>query len=326
MIEKFKPEALQTITYSLHLYRLNKDIKYHEKEVERTKLQEVGSTDDIFQKMGKDFTNTFNKAPYESNQKSLDAKLDLRTKLEEKIKEEKIKVIEDLAALATFINELYKDDVADLRSVYIAFNLIFASPYYGTKIKEALRKESFNDVENALLLPKDFFINYEKDLLTKYHLISGKSQSDLLTDATKFGAASGIVAFFTAPLVGLTSYNLGSMAGTGFLVGVLMGTIGYSFKSQENALEVKKAFRQMSVEETDLMLLQKLALIEALNKYRGEKEVDELLQTIIDELINLKSDLDLALFVFRENEKGINADKKESFYRFDKYLLKKLKI
>ena len=59
----------------------------------------------------------------------------------------------------------------------------------------------------------------------------------------------------------------------------------------------------MNKEEVDFMLLQKLALIEALNKHRDKPEVNEILQGHIDELINLKSDLDLALYGFKKTAK-----------------------
>ncbi|MGI6714883.1 MAG: hypothetical protein ACOX3B_01665 [Bacilli bacterium] len=32
-----------------------------------------------------------------------------------------------------------------------------------------MKKESFNEVAEALKLPKNFFVDYEKDLLKKYH-------------------------------------------------------------------------------------------------------------------------------------------------------------
>lgn len=331
-MNNFNIKEVQTVTYSFNLLRIKNDLAYHEKEMGRTKEKTIGESDDFFQKLGKDFSNTVNKNVFESNLKQYNLKQEHLQKIETFIKENDVEVISDLNELAIYINELFKDDVADIRAVFVAFNLIFTSPYYGTSIKEAVKKESFNEVAEALKLPKNFFVDYEKDLLKKYHLISGKYPNDLLADALLVGTLAGIAAFFISPVLGVftagavTTLTLGGMISAGVIIGILAGSARYGANLAENRSEVRKAFKSMSAEETDFMLLQKLAVIEALAKYQGEPTVDDAIQQLIDELINLKSDLDLALYGFRENIDNVNTRKKDSFHRFDKQLLKVLKI
>ncbi|OQA78248.1 MAG: hypothetical protein BWY30_00786 [Tenericutes bacterium ADurb.Bin239] len=326
-------KKIEQITFSLNIIRLKRDIEYHETEVKRTKLHTVAETDRFFQAAGKEIQNLTNKRAFESNAKALKLKKAHLDKLYAEASELNVTLIEDINELVAFINEVFANEVNDLRNVYLAFSLIFTSPYYNTNLKEALRKESFNEFEKALALPNNFFINYEKDLVKKYHLISGKDQNELLDDAIKYGTIAGIIGFFISPLIGalatgttIVAYTLSSAVGTGLIIGVLTGSIRYGFKAKSSYEDVKKAFQAMNKEEVDFMLLQKLALIEALNKHRDKEEVNEILQGHIDELINLKSDLDLALYDFRENKDNLNAKKKESFTRFDKYLLKTLEI
>lgn len=331
-MNNFNLHEVQTVTYSFNILRIKNDLAFHQKEMERTKAQTIGEKDAFFQKLGKDFSNTINKTTYEINEKEFALKSEHLAKIEKFTAENNIEVISDLTELSEYINDLFKDDIADIRAVFVAFNLIFTSPYYGTDIQESMKKETFNEIGDALKLPKNFFVDYEKDLLKKYHLISGKNPSDLLADALLVGSLAGIVAFFISPVLGVltagavTTLTLGGMISAGVIVGVLSGSVRYAGNISQNRSEIRKAFKNMNAEETDFMLLQKLAVIEALLKYQGEKEVDETLQALIDELINLKSDLDLALYGFRENKDNINARKKESFHRFDKYLLKILKI
>lgn len=322
----------EQITYSLNILRIKRDIAYHEAEVARTKLHTVAETDPFFRAAGKELQNLANKRTYESNLKALNAKKAHLEKVYADAKGLDIKVIEDLDELVKFINESFAAEIIELRNVYVAFSLIFTCPYYNTDLKEALRKESFNDFEKALGLKENYFANYEKDLVKKYHHISGKDPDELLEDAVKYGTIAGIIGFFVSPVIGVitagtvAAYTLSSAIGTGMIIGLLTGSVRYGIKAKTNLEDIKKAFRAMNKEEVDFMLLQKLALIEALNKHRDKPEVNEILQGHIDELINLKSDLDLALYGFRENSENLNAKKKESFARFDKYLLKTLDI
>ncbi|MGI6714882.1 MAG: hypothetical protein ACOX3B_01660 [Bacilli bacterium] len=71
-----------------------------------------------------------------SNLKQYNLKQEHLQKIETFIKENDVEVISDLNELAIYINELFKDDVADIRAVFVAFNLIFTSPYYEHRLKK----------------------------------------------------------------------------------------------------------------------------------------------------------------------------------------------
>jgi hypothetical protein len=331
MQDTFNPQAMQTINYSFNILRIKKDILFHEKEIERTKEKPVAVNDPFFQKLGKDIANTFNKQVNDANEKMLAQKREHLTNVITFARDNQITIIEDLGELVSYINEQFTNDIADLRSVYVAFNLIFSNPYIDTPLKESQKKESYADFSVAMGLSKTFFTEYEKDLIKKYNHISGKSQADLLSDALRLGTTTGAATIFLGSLVGVVAFatlasTLGGLILLGFTLGLFVAMGNYAYNHEKNKEEMLKAFRAMNPEEVDFMLLQKLSIFEALNKYRGQEEVDQMLQAMIDELINIKSDLDLALYGFRENTDNKNAKKKESFMRFDKYLLKSLSL
>lgn len=331
MQDTFNPQAMQTINYSFNILRIKKDILFHEQERERTKEKPVAVNDPFFQRLGKDIANTFNKQVYDANDKVLALKKEHLTNVITFAHDNQMTYIEDLGELIAYINDQFTNDIADLRSVYVAFNLIFSNPYIDTPLKESQKKESYADFSLAMGLVKTFFTDYEKDLIKKYNHISGKSQADLLSDALRLGTTTGAVTFFLGSLVGFVAFatlasTLGGLILLGFTLGLFVAVGHYAYNHEKNKEEMLKAFRAMNPEEVDFMLLQKLSIFEALNKYRGQEEVDNMLQAMIDELINLKSDLDLALYGFRENTDNKNAKKKESFMRFDKYLLKALSL
>lgn len=331
MQDTFNPQAMQTINYSFNILRIKKDILFHEQERERTKEKPVAVNDPFFQRLGKDIANTFNKQVYDANEKVLALKKEHLTNVITFAHDNQMTYIEDLGELIAYINDQFTNDIADLRSVYVAFNLIFSNPYIDTPLKESQKKESYGDFSLAMGLVKTFFTDYEKELIKKYNHISGKNQADLLSDALRLGTTTGAVTFFLGSLVGFVAFatlasTLGGLILLGFTLGLFVAVGHYAYNHEKNKEEMLKAFRAMNPEEVDFMLLQKLSIFEALNKFRGQEEVDNMLQAMIDELINLKSDLDLALYGFRENTDNKNAKKKESFMRFDKYLLKALSL
>lgn len=320
-------QDLHTISYSYNVLRIRKDLAYHAEKIEKTKKQETTKSEPFFQKLGKDISNTFNKQTNESHQTLFERKNNHLISVLKFAEENNIKIIDNLDDLTAYINSLFVNDVADLRSVYVAFNIIFSNPYTNTDLMEETKKKSYKEFATALGLTSTFFIDYEKDIFTKYHYISGKNNADLIAEATKFASSIGALGALGVGIVGFVVF--GSLSGA-VLAGIFIASIAmilsYEYQSEKNIEELRKAFKQMNAEQVDFMLLQKLALIEALNKHRHKEGIEEIIHSLIDELINLKSDLDIALYGFRSNEGNVNVRKKESFIRFDKQLIKTLKL
>lgn len=320
-------ENLQSLIYSLNVLRIKNDIAYLEKEIERIKPKAVKEKDNIFSKFGKNVSNSLNASNYQELLKELDAKREFFISVKAKAVSEEISVLEDKEEIAELVEKTLSSEITEMRIVYLSFSLIFSAPYYGSELTEDTRAESFEEIALMLGLPKDTFNKYEKSLIEKYNAIAGKDFVSRVenvfkqtNEQTLLLIVLGLGAF--GVLAGILGVSvLGSVVATTALV-LFLGT-QIHFNNDKKIFETnKEMFYKLTPNELDFVLLQKMAILEVLKDKRDNPDIDEIYKNMIDDLINIKSDIDLALFAFNDNVNNINYKKKESLLRFDKYLLK----
>ena len=304
---KKEVNLIEELEFFIRKYRLEKEIEYHKEAFEGKKPEDIDDNENIFQRLKKRTKNTFNKNDYENHLNKFN---DLNKKYEELIKDKNYD-INDINAHEKSI-QLFKDDLFGVSKLEFAMNVVLDD-----YVEYECNDKTYGRISLILGYTEDFLTNLTNKMSKIYTNISLDRQS-FFNSAITAGLIVGGVALVCSGIGAIAGVAVGAASTftiTGALWGALclgsaVGTITYIALKEEDKSKLKKDFAKLNLEQTAMSLTKTVILLKQLDNYKNEEKAVEVYNSLIEEYIDLKSDVDLRILVGREevelNNKKMN--------------------
>jgi len=319
-----KVKLYKEIETKIRLVRLENEIKYYEDVINKKSPKDINDNDGFFNKTKKKLSNNLNKNEYEFAKKTLD---NLKNIYDDLLSDSMLKSysIDNDIEFKEKVSLLFNDDKFSVAKLEFVMSIILDNTFAFTQ-----NGISYPYLSDILGYNEDYLSLIEKKLRGFYQDINIK-KSDLLRNAC-------IISVCIAPALLITGFAGGLFVGSIFseaMVGLLVGgglvaTAGLTYvclKEVERE-KLKEEFSKLNVEETSLNLAKTIVLIEHMNNVytkTHDEEAEEIYESFVDEYIDLKSDVDLRLFINKENV-DLNDNKNKVFHNADQLLKKTLQL
>lgn len=321
MSEKVK--LYKEIEAKIRLYRILNEINYYSNIIEKKTPKEIGENDSFWKKTKKKVNNTLNKNEYETSSKKKEELENLYNELNTDFEAKGYSINSD-EEFKEKIDELFSDDKYNVAKIEFIMSIILDN-----KCQFSQNNESYKYLSKLFGYDDGFISNLEKNLIKNYQEISLK-KGDILKNAC-------VLSCCIAPIVLVSGIGAGIFAGALFsevltatlvTAGMIAGVtaITYVGLKEIDKARIKEEFSKLNVEETALNLAKTIILIDHMNKAyleNHEDEAEEIYESFIDEYIDLKSDVDLRLFINKEDI-DLNDNKNKVFHNADQLLKKAL--
>jgi len=322
---KKNTELTEKITYAIKEYRLQTEISFHKEEYEKRMPKEVAIDDGFFKKLKKNTGNAINKTEYERHLKLYN---ELTEKNNAYLEENKKYSEYNIDNIYELVLDLFKKDKYNVAKLEFAMNVVLDGDF-----KYECNDKTFVKISTVLGFDTNYLTNLRQKLQDAYAEI-GLDKTQAIKNALKVGGiafgvcmvASGIGAL-AALAAGATTaaFSLSAITISSLSLGISIGAIAGIATMDKNYEDLKKQFMNLTVEETAITLAKSIIMIKQLDLYKTEEEAKKLYDGMIEEYIDLKSDLDLRILVGKEDLEN-NNKKSEVFYNADKYLKKELNL
>ena len=320
-----KIDELKNLIASVRAYRYDKELEYYNAEVNKRAPKMIGAKEDFFSSLGKKITNSFNNYGYnEYNEKKSKVEFLLN-----QLKEDN--TIYSGSELKEKLDSLFKNDITGVAKLEFSMNIILDNSY-----KFEVNDYSYRFLSNLMDEDENYLFDIEKSMKEAYSKIALNKTNikqnaaivgSLLSLVIIAGGVGGVLGATAAAGAGLTTLGVGLAEGVSIIIlgGALTtgATIGLTYAGLKGAekSKIKKEFQNLSIDEATLSLVKTVLAIVHLKKNSSE-ENKELYDAYIEQYLDLKSDVDLNLFM---NDYMVeeNKDKNKLFNNADE-LLKKL--
>lgn len=237
------------------------------------------------------------------------------------------------------IKELFEEDIYNLSKLLFAINIIFDRKYNYKGDEETFKVMSsilyynstkFDEIEKQF---KRLFMSINKKELSKLQkgiligLAFASVSSVFCLPVLVAGGAAATASTTTAALaaIGIGDMQLGvgfaSMCGA--VASLALVGSGYAGMKLINREKLKKEYKNLSLEETAMLLTLKAMIISeaktTMPKEKFKEEISEILGIVDD----YKSDTEYLLFA-ENNDVNVNIEKMNQFHRWDNELIKLL--
>lgn len=332
-VETQLSELYVGITY----YRLRKEIEYLIRVVNEKRPQYPSANDGFFSQLKMKGSNAFNKGEFEKCSKLLEiakAYLNDFSKKNEKYSYCFNWTRERMYKLVRKIREQSNNTFLPL--VEYATDIILDRSLEYRNNKEFFGDMSwifFNNPTEFDLINKDISENYVKILNDN---AQAKKNALIITSVICLpiivGLAGAAIGGFGAAAATTThglkavSLGLGMAGGVGILcvssvlLTTAIGTLSYRRLSAIQRNKIRREFALLPSNKVAASLAKSLAILSVLRKY-NDSAYDEYYQSFVEQLIDFRTDIDMFLFIGKENEED-NSKKIDIFYRTE-LLLKK---
>ncbi len=327
---------LKKIDLAIKKYRIEKEIEYHRGEVSKREPKMIGKNENVFSKLSKSTQNSLNKNSLERNKTSLNDKENKLLEINKMIVDEDLSLEQDKIAEA--VHKFFENDKYGLEKLEFAMTII-----QDATVDYEVNSATFKQISIYLGYDYDYLSELEMEMKKAYLDITGKT--DKIVTAAIVGSifagpiiihgiggvvgaalAVGVATPLDAVGVGLgTIFALSAVAASGALAAAIPFGLTYGILTDIEKEKLKKSFAKLSVEETAVSLLKTCFLIKEIGLYKEDEEAKKIYEGYIEQYVDLKSDVDLRLFL--KQEKTDTAQSKNSiFARADKYLYKSLEL
>ena len=200
---------------------------------------------------------------------------------------------------------------------------------------------SYDKISTMLGYNNSYLINLEKNMKLAYCSITNNKNNNLKTAAIVSGIIaiplliSGVGAAIGgfAASASITTSGLASLFGGIGMAIVVAGSCLYSVAITGGVLgsayftldasqkyKLKRDFARLSVDETTVSLVKTIMSILQIKNYKDDADAQKIYESYVEEYIDLKSDVDLRLFI---NNEEIEENKKKNtiFNNADNYLI-----
>ena len=321
-----KIDNLKNVVASVRALRYDKELEYYNAEISKRAPKMIGNKENFFQSLGKKITNSINDYGYNEFQEK-------KSKVEFLIGQLKNDfTIYSGDELRENLNNLFLNDNTGVAKMEFSMNIILDNSY-----KFEVNDYSYRFLSNLMDEEDDYLFNLEKKMKEAYSQIA-INRSNIKRDALIVGSllslvvigggVGGILGACAGSAAGLTTLGISVAEGVSIvLLGSALTTgatiaLSYGCLKEAEKYQIKKQFQELTIDEATLALVKTVLPIIHLKENLNDDN-KALYDQYIEEYLDLKSDVDLNLFM---NDYKVDDNKKKNklFSNADELLKKKL--